>query len=215
MTTPPRGRPRDDIEERVLGVALAQLTADGYGGLSMDAVARETGIAKTTLYRRWATKDHLAVAVVARMQDDVDVRDTGDLRTDLVDYLTEIAAGLNRMRRAGRPSVGDDDASAGLVAELAAAAARHSDVGAALRAVFARRNAIVLDVIEAARRRGTLRSDVDPEVLFDQLAGALYYRLLVTGQPINRSYAERVVDAALTGALPRQADAHHHDGGRS
>jgi hypothetical protein len=39
-------------------------------------------------------------------------------------------------------------------------------------------------------------------LLFDQLAGALYYRLLITGQPIDRSYVERLVTAALNGALP-------------
>ncbi|MDX6743962.1 hypothetical protein [Actinocorallia sp. A-T 12471] len=32
--------------------------------------------------------------------------------------------------------------------------------------------------------------------------GALYYRLLVTGSPIDRAYAERLVPSVLGGALP-------------
>jgi AcrR family transcriptional regulator len=196
------GRPRSDIDGRALDVALGHLVAHGYTGLSVDAVAQEAGVAKTTLYRRWPTKDHLAVAVIARMQDAVEVPDTGDIRADLTDYLEQIALGLNRMRRAGRPDEAADDPSAGLVAELAVAAARHNDIGELLRAVFAQRNAVVLAVLERARQRGELRPDTEPEVLFDQLAGALYYRLLVTGQPIDRAYAQRLVHSALTGVLP-------------
>jgi AcrR family transcriptional regulator len=153
------------------------------------------------LYRRWPTKDHLAVAVIARMQDDVAVLDTGDVRADLTDYLEQITLGLNRMRRAGRQGE-EGDPSAGVVAELLAAAARHPDTGALVRAVFARRNKLVLALIGRARHRGALHSATDPGLLFDQLAGALYYRLLITGQPIDRSYVERLVTAALNGALP-------------
>ncbi|WP_433450454.1 TetR/AcrR family transcriptional regulator [Streptomyces sp. CA-142005] len=197
-----RGRPRDtEADERILRAALEQLMEYGYAGFVVDKVAEQAGVARTTLYRRWPTKDHLAVAVIARMQDDVAVLETGDVCADLTDYVEQIALGLNRMRRAGRQGE-EDDLSAGVVAELVAAAARHPDTGALVRAVFARRNKLVLALINRARQRGALHSATDPGLLFDQLAGALYYRLLITGQPIDRSYAERLVTAALNGALP-------------
>lgn len=197
-----RGRPRDaEADERILRAALEQLMEYGYAGFVVDKVAEQVGVAKTTLYRRWPTKDHLAVAVIARMQDDVAVPDTGDVCADLIDYVEEIALGLNRMRRAGRQDEADDP-SAGVVAELVAAAARHPDIGALVRAVFARRNQVVLGLIDRARQRGTFHPATDPGVLFDQLAGALYYRLLITGEPIDRSYAERLVTGAVDGALP-------------
>nr|WP_272922490.1 TetR/AcrR family transcriptional regulator [Streptomyces sp. SID5785] len=181
--------------------ALEQLMADGYGGFVVDKVAEQAGVAKTTLYRRWPTKDHLAVAVIARMQDEVAVPDTGDIRADLTDYVEQIAVGLNRMRRAGRQDEAED-ASAGVVAELVAAAARHPDIGALVRAMFARRNELVLGLLDRARERGDLHPATDPAVLFDQLAGAVYYRLLLTGLSIDRGYAERLVTGALDGALP-------------
>ncbi|MEW2491745.1 TetR/AcrR family transcriptional regulator [Streptomyces sp. NPDC048411] len=197
-----RGRPRDaEADERILRVALGQLMEYGYAGFVVDKVAEQAGVAKTTLYRRWPTKDHLAVAVIARMQDDVAVPDTGNVRADLIDYVQQIALGLNRMRRAGRQHEADD-LSAGVVAELVAAAARHPDTGVLVHAVFARRNELVLRLIDRARQRGALHPATDPGLLFDQLAGALYYRLLITGQPIDRSYAERLVNAALNGVLP-------------
>ncbi|GAA1867704.1 TetR/AcrR family transcriptional regulator [Actinomadura bangladeshensis] len=197
-----RGRPRDaGADAQILRAAEEELLANGYAAFAVDKVARSAGVAKTTLYRRWPTKDHLAIAVIARMQDEVPVPDTGDLRADLVDYLEQIALGLDRTRRAG-PGHAPDDPSSGLVGELVAAAARHPDIGALVRAVFEQRNALVLGLIDRARRRGGLRPDTDPELLFDQLAGALYYRLLITGRPIGRAYAEHLVDAALSGVLP-------------
>ncbi|GLW07561.1 hypothetical protein Misp01_26910 [Microtetraspora sp. NBRC 13810] len=135
------------------------------------------------------------------MQDDDAITDTGDIRRDLTDYMEKIAAGLNRMRSAGRPP-GEDGPSAGTVAELVAAAARHDDIGELERLVHARRNALARALIDRARERGDLRPDLDSGVLLDQLAGALYHRVLITGQPVGRDYAERLVATALDGATP-------------
>ncbi|MEZ7127989.1 TetR/AcrR family transcriptional regulator [Nonomuraea sp. AD125B] len=194
----PRGRPRDtQVDEKVLRIAAALLLERGYTGLSIDEVAEQAGVAKTTLYRRWPTKDHLAVAVVARLQADHEITETGDIRADLVDNLEEIAAALNRMRAAG----GREGPSAGTAGELVAAAARHEDIGKLARRQYAERNALGIALIERARVRGELRADLDAEVLFDQLAGALYYRVLITGAPVDRAYIERLVSSALEGNL--------------
>ncbi|WP_052849479.1 TetR/AcrR family transcriptional regulator [Streptomyces avicenniae] len=198
--TPRRGRPRSEgADARILDAALELLVDRGYDRFSVDEAAGRAGVAKTTLYRRWPTRDHLIVAVVARLQDAVPVEYSGDVRADLTRYLGEIVAGLNRMRRAGRPAT-SGDGSAGLVAEVVAAAARHADVGAAVQAMFRRRNALVLRLLEQARESGELRADVEPEALFDQLAGALYYRLLITGGPLDAEYVDRLLAGALRGA---------------
>ncbi|MFF1919452.1 TetR/AcrR family transcriptional regulator [Streptomyces sp. NPDC058221] len=194
-----RGRPRSEAADGRIADAARELLLDrGYDQFSVDEVAVRAGVAKTTLYRRWPTKDHLVVAVVARMQDDVPVEYRGDVRADLTRYLNAIVDGLHRMRLAGRPST-SGDSSAGVVAEVAAAAARHADIGAAVHAMFLRRNVLVLRLIEQARDAGELSDGVDAEVLFDQLAGALYYRLLITGAPIDAAYVDRLVAGALRG----------------
>ena len=201
--TPParRGRPRsEDADGRILQAAHELLIERGYDRFPIDEVAARAAVAKTTLYRRWPTKDHLLVALVAKIQDEVAVADTGDIRRDLTVYLTAIATGLNRMRRVGRDATGEDDGSAGVVAELVAAAARHPDVGDAVRALFARRNALPLALLDRARERGALAAGTSSEVLFDQLAGALYYRLLITGAPIGADYVEELVGQVLAGA---------------
>jgi AcrR family transcriptional regulator len=191
----PRGRPRNaEADARILGAARDLLFGSGYAGLAIDEVAERAGVAKTTLYRRWPTKDHLAIAVYADLLDrDVPVTDTGDVRADLTTYVRQIAATLDGVRRS--------DPSGSIVAELVAAAARHPDVGEAMRALYVRRIALAVALIERAKHRGALRADADPILLLDQIAGALYYRVLITGAPADPDYLERLVSAALTGAL--------------
>ncbi|WP_367045422.1 TetR/AcrR family transcriptional regulator [Streptomyces sp. Je 1-332] len=201
MTTEARrGRPRaEGADARILEAAYAVLVDRGYERYSIDEVAQRAGVAKTTIYRRWPTRDHLIVAVVAKIQDEVPVTDTGDIRHDLVTYLEAIVGGLDRMRRVGRV-VEPGDRSAGLVAEIVAAAARHADVGGALRGLFARRNALPLALLASASARGDLKPDAQPGLVFDELAGAVYYRLFITGEPIDGDYASRLVDQVLAGA---------------
>jgi AcrR family transcriptional regulator len=203
VTTGRRGRPRDGaVDERVLSAAWGLLHAGGYAALNMDDVAARAGVAKTTLYRRWPTKDHLAVAVAAEMLAEVPIPDTGDLRHDLTEFTAGLAGSLNRLRMAGHYGGG---AAAGLVAELVAAFARHPDIGELVRAGFAQRHALARTRLERAREREGLREDIDPGVLIDQLAGPIYYRILITGAPADRDYAERLVDAVLDGAItPRE-----------
>jgi AcrR family transcriptional regulator len=62
-TAGPRGRPRDaSVDGRILAATFRQLVDVGYGALSIEAVAAEAGVAKTTVYRRYPTKPGLAVA---------------------------------------------------------------------------------------------------------------------------------------------------------
>src|SRR5258708_18769437 len=99
-----RGRPRDSaVDRRVLSAAWDLLNARGYAGLNVDEVAERAAVAKTTLYRRWPTKDHLAVAVAAQMLGEVPIPDTGDLRRDLTEFAAALAASLNQVRMAGAP----------------------------------------------------------------------------------------------------------------
>src|SRR6266581_3742072 len=127
-----RGRPRDRaVDRRVLSAARGLLHAGGYAALNMDDVAERGAVAKTTLYRRWPTKDHLAIAVVTRMIPFALLRDTGDLCRDLTDYAVGMATSLQQYRATG----GFDGLSPGLAGELVAAASRHPDIGHLIRAL--------------------------------------------------------------------------------
>lgn len=193
-----RGRPRDTaVDQRVLDVAWNLLLTRGYAGLNVDEVAERAAVAKTTLYRRWPTKDHLAFAVATRMIPFVSVPDTGDLCRDLTQFAVGLTASLHRYRTTGS----SDGVSAGLAGELVAAATRHPDIGDLIRSVHARRHAMALARLRRASQREGLRPDIDHGLLIDQISGPIYYRVLMTGATTDRSYAERLVRAVLAGAL--------------
>jgi AcrR family transcriptional regulator len=187
----------------VLDVAWDLLLTGGYAGLNVDEVAERAAVAKTTLYRRWPTKDHLAVAVVTRTFQPVAVPDTGDLCHDLTEFAAGLATSLHTYRMAGQ----SDGVSAGLVAELVAAAARHPDLGDLVRPLHAQRHAMLLARLRRATEREGLRPDIDHAVLIDQVCGPIYYRVLITGEAVDRGYAERLVSAALAGAFGPEVEA--------
>jgi AcrR family transcriptional regulator len=181
------GRPRDPaIDDAILDATLAVLADDGYAGLTMDRVAASAGVSKATIYRRWPTRRDVLLAAVDHLSSAVPAPDTGTLRGDLA----TIAHGLADVFAA--PSTGP------LVAALVGQAARDADLADALRTGFlAARRAAALDALRAAKARGEV-CDINLEVAVDLLAAPFYYRLLVTGAPINNDLADQVVDAVMT-----------------
>ena len=69
------GRPRDPSADRaILQAALKLLTDQGYAGMSVERVASEAGVGKTTIYRRYASKEELAAAAVGALRDHLGLR---------------------------------------------------------------------------------------------------------------------------------------------
>src|SRR5580700_10326083 len=70
--------------ERALSTAAEILRCDGYSRLTMERVAAESGVAKTTLYRRWPTKAALCMDLYLDVaQRELQEPDTGDVACDL------------------------------------------------------------------------------------------------------------------------------------
>src|SRR5919112_2922490 len=85
VAVPGRGRPRDPtLDARILDEVLVLLASHGYAGLTLDELATRSGVAKTTILRRWPSKAAVAAAGVERLAlQTVDVPDSGSLRGDL------------------------------------------------------------------------------------------------------------------------------------
>ena len=79
------GRPRDpDLERRVQRAACQIYGRHGWSGFSIDAVAREAGVGKASIYLRWSNKLALLVDSLITTLVEVDDVDTGSLRDDMV-----------------------------------------------------------------------------------------------------------------------------------
>lgn len=63
-----KGRPRDcRIDDAVVNAAVETLAAVGFGGFSVEEVAARAGVAKTSVYRRFAGRDALLAAALLRL----------------------------------------------------------------------------------------------------------------------------------------------------
>jgi hypothetical protein len=92
-----------------------------------------------------------------------------------------------------------------LMPNLIGAIAQKPELARAVRDGFlaARREALS-EVLRRGVERGDLRANLDLELALDVLGGPLFYRLLVTGGPIDEQLAEGIADLILRGFAPNE-----------
>jgi len=188
------GRPRSERARRaVLEAAGALLERDGLPAMTMEAIARRSGVSKATIYRWWPSKeavtlDALAERLAVRLPA---APGRHSLRSELVLRLRSRAAVLR-----AHPAILQTLAAvqSRMAADPGLGAAYHDHVSERLhgesRAAFGR-----------ARRAGQVRADADLDVALDLLFGGLYLRLLEGLEPCGDDFAERAVDIVLRGVL--------------
>ena len=196
-TARPGRRRRDDVHQAVLQatIDLVDNPRIGFGGLTMEAVARRAHVSKATLYRWWPSKAHLLLdAYLAKAHRDVPVPDTGDLFTDLQRHLGHVAYAFAHLGT-GRT-----------LAEILLAANLDPGFGEQFRATLLddRRRTLRL-ILDRALARGEVRPDADIEVAIDMAYGAVHHRLLVSHAEIDGPFMAalaRVITDAV-GLRPR------------
>ena len=187
------GRPRDERADRAILSATLELMAEsGVHDLRVDDVAGRAGVGKATIYRRYSSKDELITAAVAGLVSEIIVPDTGRTHGDL----------LALMR--GAVKVYRGSVEAGVMPSLVEAMSRDAELARLVREGFlAGRRAALRAVLERGIQRGDLRVDLDIDLALDVLGGPLFYRLLITGGPIDEQLADGVVELILRGFAPQ------------
>jgi AcrR family transcriptional regulator len=190
---PTIGRPRDERADRaILSATLALMAENGVHDLRVDDVAARAGVGKATIYRRYGSKDELVTAAIAGLVSEITVPDTGRTRADL----------RALMRSAVRVYQGSVEAA--VMPSLVDAMSRDAELARLIREGYlARRRAALRAVLERGIERGDLRRGLDLELALDVLGGPLFYRLLITGGPIDEELVEGVVELILRGFAPR------------
>jgi len=179
---------RKRTENAILDATRALLAEGGVGELTVEGVAARAGVAKTTIYRRWRNKDELALAVLIDMVEKVVATpDLGDTRGELISLVNAA------IRILGSTPMGR--VMQGLVSDLAT----DPDLARAFQErVVAMRIGEVRRLIERGIERGDLRPDTDIELAHELLFGPVYYRLLLSGAPLDKGLADRIVQAVLS-----------------
>ncbi|WP_276138822.1 TetR/AcrR family transcriptional regulator [Rhodococcus sp. T2V] len=174
--------------ERVVLDATRELLAEnGFGSLTVEGVAARSGVAKTTIYRRYRSKNDLALAVLLDMVDEVSTQpyraDTATELTALVDRTVELMC-TSLMGLVMK----------GLVSEVAA----DPELARVYREqVVSHRLADVSALVERGISRGELRADLDPEMVTDLVLGPIYYRFFLSGSPMDDKFGKRLVATLL------------------
>jgi AcrR family transcriptional regulator len=189
-----RGRPRSaTAQKKILAATAALLSKGGFQAVTMEAVAARAGVAKTTLYRWWPNRAAVALdCVSARMTPIVDDSRTGSYR--------------RRFQRQLKATIRLLDGKEGQ-SILALIGAKQTDppLGQAYSRQIARpRRAHTRRMAQQAIQAGELGPRTDPDLFLDAIYGPLYYRKVVSGEPVTDDFIDDIVDAAFRAFASRK-----------
>lgn len=168
----------------MLRATLELLSEVGFETMSIEAIASRAGVGKTTIYRRYSSKDELVADAIESIREEVLIPNTGDLWGD-IDTLIENAAQIT-FTPLGRQAVAMIISSAS------------SNPGFARiyweKYLQPRRQTFAI-VIERAKARNEVQKDLDPDLVFDTMSSIMLYTLIFP--PISESW-EAYVRRALS-----------------
>src|SRR4028118_98226 len=182
------GRPRSvESHQSILQATLALLAEIGFDAMSIEAIAARAGVGKTTIYRRYVSKEELVADAIENMREEVVIPNTGNLWGD-IDALIENAAQIT-LSPLGRQTV----------AMIISSASSNSQFAQIYWTKYLqpRRQAFAV-VIERAKARHEIQADLDPALVFDAMSGIMLYAQIF--QPTSESweiYIRRALELIL------------------
>jgi AcrR family transcriptional regulator len=194
------GRPRDQRADQAIAAAtLRQLDEVGYVKLSMESIANEAGVARATVYRRYADKADLVTAVIAAdVGGQFPCRPSRDPRADLIHYLEEFDARFG-------------ESCLEVIGTLLASREDRDALDLHRRRIVAPRTAFARGLLEQAQAMGLLDASLDAELAIEMLAGAVFARR-VHGTASSKGWARSAVD--MLWRNPESRGGHVKEGAR-
>jgi AcrR family transcriptional regulator len=174
------GRPRSKQSHQAMLQATLELLGEvGFDRLSIEAIAARAGVGKTTIYRRYATKEELVADAIENVRSEIVLPDTGSLQGDL-DALVENAAQIT-LSPLGRQTV----------ATIVSSAASNPQFARIYWTKYLepRRKTFAI-VIDRAKARTEIPTDLDSDLVFDTMSGIMLYALIFP--PISVSWTDYV-----------------------
>lgn len=174
------GRPRSvESHQAMLLATLALLAEIGFDAMSIEAIAARAGVGKTTIYRRYASKEELVADAIENVREEVLIPNTGNLWDD-IDALIENAAQIT-LSPLGRQTV----------AMIVSSASSNSQFAQIYWTKYLqpRRQAFAV-VLERAKVRNEVQPEIDPDLVFDIMSGVMLYTLIFS--PTTESWSVHI-----------------------
>jgi len=153
--------------------------------VTFEEVAGRSGVAKSTLYRHFGTRDDLIIESARCCLVQHPTPDTGSLEGDLT-YLFQRFGKIEDERRI-------NDITPLLMDE----ARRNPEIHALLDSMMAERRRPILTVLQLAQLRGEISPDLDLDTALAMVIGPFTHRKMVEGKPITPEFAEAVMRGAI------------------
>jgi AcrR family transcriptional regulator len=155
----------------------------------MEEIARRAGVGKDTLYRRWRSKEELVLRLLMVMSEqNVPVPQLDDPRYALFVFLQDIR------------KVNLDTDLGPIIAGVVGESARNERLADGFQKFWRERRSIPADLVRRIAPATT--TDEEIEVILDHILGPFYYRLLLTGDPVEDEYLWELI-----GSIPWSSDA--------
>lgn len=188
-------RRRQDSRLRILEATLDLILANGWCGLTMEAIAARARVSKTTIYRWWPSKGAVLFdAVAADGFSWPAFPDTGDFEKDLVSAIRNLVVEFSE------PSFGQ------LMRAIIAGAQEDENLARELDAHLCTAPVdAITDRVESARGSGQVDGSVNADILADLIYGAIFRRWLLAAGELDLKFADAVTDAVLRTMVPARA----------
>ncbi|MBF9071405.1 TetR/AcrR family transcriptional regulator [Streptacidiphilus fuscans] len=191
-----RGRPRTEGVEDSIVEGMLRLMARGtsLAGMTIEAIAAEAKVGKSTIYRRWPDREALLLHLLTELDAEAGPLycERGTLRETLISVVESIRR-MGVTRRSGT-------SLALVAAEIRAIPALYEKYS---KVVIEPRREALRSLILDAQLRGELRGDLPPDLMAELIVGPmLSLTVLHPESPLRLEDSElssTIVDAVLTG----------------
>lgn len=181
MTDARYERSRGAVHEAVCAV----LVREGLSGLTVDRLADESGVSRSTIYRNWPDMAALACEVFDELMHREPVDVSGDPAAALHDYLADYARRLN------------DPVYTAVLVALIEGSARDEAFADVHRRVFSQTQSRAGAIVRQAQQAGLIDSSRAVQDCVEDMVAPFFYRRLVTQQRITSTQVHRLRDELL------------------
>jgi len=181
------GRPRsEETKKAILTAAYDLLLENGFKVVTVEGIAERAGVSKATIYKWWSNKAAVVLdGFFAATESLLQVPDTGQVAEDLFIQVTSLADFITSPK--GK-----------VIAELIAEGQFDSNIAGEYRKrYFGPRRLISQQILEKGITRGELRNDIDIELSIDLIFAPIFYRILITGEPVDTAFTKNLIYYAL------------------
>jgi AcrR family transcriptional regulator len=183
-----RGRPRsNETEQAILDSAYRIMASEGPAGASIDAVARDSGVSRMTIYKWWPAREALLIdAFLHQAASMLPLPDKGDplarLRKHASAYVEALNGDFGKVQLAVISECIASTGSAKIFSE------RYLEM----------RRDIAVGIIKAGQKDGSILSSEPAGDLYDRIYGTLFYQYVFGFRSLTKDYADKLVASVLT-----------------